>query len=98
MLKRVIFVLALSANLAAQDASTGAVRGIVSDSSGAAIAQASVTLTNSATGISRTAATSASGTFVFDLLPPGEYAIAITAINFAPYSAASIKVDIGGSA
>jgi hypothetical protein len=98
MLKRVFLVIALSTKLFAQDASTGAVRGTVSDASGAAIVQAAVALTNSATGITRSAATTSSGTFAFDLLPPGEYVIAISATNFASYSAAAIKVDVGGAA
>jgi hypothetical protein len=98
MLKRLLLVVVLSVKLFAQDASTGAVRGSVSDISGAAIAQAAVTLTNSVTGISRAAVTNSSGTFAFDLLPPGEYAIAISATTFAAYSAASIKVDVGGAA
>ncbi|MCU1285828.1 MAG: hypothetical protein JWO13_2178 [Acidobacteriales bacterium] len=98
MLKRILFVLAFSATAFAQEASTSAVRGSVVDASGAAIANASVVLTNSATDITRTASTGTEGRFSFDLLPPGDYTIAITAKNFAPYSATAIKAEVGGVA
>jgi hypothetical protein len=98
MFKRLLFALVISANLCAQDASTGAIRGTVSDASSAKIAQAAVMLTNADTAVIRAAKTDASGRFAFDLLPPGLYALRVTAPKFAEYSATPIKVDVGGAA
>ena len=51
------------------------IEGTVSDASGAVLADVSVELTNTATGISQTVQTSSSGVFRFPTLPPGTYTI-----------------------
>src|ERR1700690_1028705 len=78
----VFFLFVLPAS--AQDASTGAIRGTVIDSSGSRIANASIALVNATTG-SRYAATSDSGgRFDFDLLPPGDYSGRAVAAGMFP--------------
>lgn len=62
--------------------STGVIRGTVTDPSGAAIPNASVTANNSATGIARAVATNDSGIFVFPDLPIGSYSLQIVAKGF----------------
>ena len=57
--------------LAQRVAST--IRGAVSDTSGAVIVGAKVTVKNEATGFTRTAETNASGVYTIDHLPPGDY-------------------------
>ena len=57
----------------AQDASTGALRGIVVDSLGAAIPRADIVAIRVDTGIRYYGATDSEGRFKLDLLPPGEY-------------------------
>ncbi len=51
------------------------IEGTVSDASGAVLADVSVELTNTATGISQIVQTSSSGVFRFPTLPPGTYTI-----------------------
>jgi hypothetical protein len=63
---------------------TGSVSGTVADQSGAAVNNATVTITATATGLVRTATTGSDGEFNFAALPPGEYKIRITASGFAP--------------
>src|SRR4029077_4921872 len=53
-----------------QTVSTGAVAGVVTDPSGAAIAGAVVTATEKGTGFKRSATTDTSGSYRFSLLPP----------------------------
>ena len=62
--------------------STGSIRGTVSDPSGAAIAKAAVTLTDTNTGINRDTVTNDSGIFVYPDLPIGSYALKISAAGF----------------
>ena len=50
---------------------TGTISGTVSDSSGAAVPQASVTITHLGTGATRQAETSEAGVFFFNSLPIG---------------------------
>jgi hypothetical protein len=62
---------------------TGNIQGTVEDPSGAAIAQAKVTLVNAATQVSATTTTDASGNYRFLSLAPGSYKITVEATGFA---------------
>jgi hypothetical protein len=68
-----VFLMAASA--AAQTV-TGEIRGPVRDSSGGVLPGVTVTVTNTATGLTRTDATSDTGTYVFPSLPIGTYTVA----------------------
>src|SRR5215510_8144490 len=61
---------------------TGSINGMVTDQAGAALANASVTLTAGATGQTRSTTTNNQGEFTFPSLPPGQYKIRITADGF----------------
>jgi hypothetical protein len=61
---------------------TADVLGTVTDAAGAVIANAKVTVVNTATSETRTAQTSGSGDYVVNLLPPGAYTISVEAPNF----------------
>ncbi len=60
----------------------GSIRGTVTDASGAVITGASVTATNSSTGLTRTEVTNQDGIFVFPDLPIGTYAFDISKSGF----------------
>jgi len=75
-----LFVLCSPAK--AQSIVTGAVSGTVLDSSGAAVADANVTLTSEETQEKQTAVTGPSGTFQFPLLKPGRYSVAVEKTGF----------------
>jgi hypothetical protein len=62
--------------------STGSIRGTVNDPSGAAIAKAAVTVTDTSTGLSRDTVTNDSGIFVYPDLPIGNYTLKISAAGF----------------
>ena len=66
----------------AQSIVTGAVSGTITDPSGAVVPNATVTLTNAATGDVQTAATNANGAYLFPLLKPGDYSIKVAATGF----------------
>src|SRR3954469_7817347 len=82
---------------AAQDASTGAVRGSVLDVTGAAISGASVKLASTDSGRERTSTSDAEGRFSFDLLPPGEYSVRASAPRMATHLRTGVRVDLDGS-
>jgi hypothetical protein len=75
---------------------TVTVQGRVNDSSGAAIAQASVTAVNAATGLSRAASANAVGDYEITLLPPGDYTVTAEKAGFQK-SAKKIHLDIGAA-
>ena len=61
---------------------TATLSGSVKDSAGAAIPGASVVVVQTATGISRTAATNESGFFNVPLLQPGDYNVSVSKEGF----------------
>lgn len=60
----------------------GTLKGSVVDQQGAAIAGATVTLTDVATRIERRAVTNGSGEYVFGAVDPGTFTLGVTAANF----------------
>ena len=73
---------------------TGAINGTVTDSSGAVIPSATVTLRNAATGAERTALTNATGTYVFPEVIPGTYAIQVGAQGFTAAKAEGLTLNV----
>ncbi len=76
---------------------TGTIRGTVTDEQGAAIAGATVTLTNSATGATRTQTTNDAGTFAFTGVPAATYTLKVEATNFKVYEQSNIRARVDGS-
>ncbi|MBZ5648407.1 MAG: TonB-dependent receptor [Acidobacteriia bacterium] len=72
----------------------GAIQGNVTDSQGAAITGAQVTVTNTATGLARNAVTDSSGNYLVSELPLGEYTVAATKEGFAKKVVTGIRVDV----
>lgn len=87
-------VLLLGVASFAQDASTSAIRGIVSDTHGARIAGASVAAINTATGVTRATATSSEGVFSLQMLPPDTYEVRVSAPGMAIQSR-TVRLEIG---
>jgi hypothetical protein len=67
----------------AQSRNTGEIRGTVADSSGAAVAGATVTVTNKDTGVIKTFVTNGDGIYDTVSTPAGNYSIAFTAQGFS---------------
>ena len=79
-----LIALALSSPLArAQAGNAGAVRGTVTDPTGAVIPGATVHLTNEVSGLDRTATTDATGQFEFTNVPFNPYQVTVTATGFS---------------
>jgi hypothetical protein len=79
-------------SLLGQDASTGAIRGTVADSFGHAIVDASVALVDSAQGFHYFVTSDSAGQFVFEFLPPGEYAARAVAPDMPPELTPKLEV------
>jgi hypothetical protein len=75
---------------------TVTVQGRVYDSSGAAIAQATLTAVNAATGLSRVTTANTVGDYQITLLPPGDYTVTAEKAGFQK-SAKKIHLDIGAA-
>ncbi len=79
-----------------QDASTGALRGTVTDATGGRIAAATIALVNQATGFRYSISSNFEGRFAFELLPPGDYSARATAPGMSPQTTPKLDVDVGG--
>jgi hypothetical protein len=83
MMASSIFLAVFTGSMFAQGGATGAVSGVVQDSSGAVIANAKVSIKSEATGeVLRQATTDASGLFTATLLPVGNYTVEVNAAGF----------------
>jgi len=82
----------------AQDAATGAIRGMVVDVTGSAVPQASIVVVNVDTGRRYTATSDSEGRFMLDLLPPGDYTARAVAQGMSPQVTPQLHVDVGGAA
>src|SRR5271166_2589970 len=71
---------------------TGAVKGTITDQSGAALSNATVTLTNTRTGLTHSAQSDASGQYEFLAVPVGEYRIDVEANGFQTKSQTGITL------
>ncbi|MGC2657353.1 MAG: TonB-dependent receptor [Bryobacteraceae bacterium] len=75
----------------------GVVTGAVTDSSGAVVPGAALTLTNDGTGVSQTEKSLTNGDFRFGLVPPGTYTLTTKATGFTTREIKSIIVEASTS-
>jgi hypothetical protein len=107
------FILCLAVSLvlsplAAQTSTTGGIAGVLTDSSGAVVAGAIVKIRNRATGALQSSKSSNSGSYRFDLLPPGLYQLDImqpgfnelktdVAVDSSKVLSADLKLAVAGT-
>ena len=77
-------------------ADLGSVSGVVTDASGAVIADAVVKITNDATGAVRVTQTNSKGEYSISQLLPSSYTVNISAVGFAPANK-GVSVTVGSS-
>jgi len=88
-------LLALTATRASAQATSG-VTGVVTDPTGAVMANVSVTLTNSQTGFHAEKTTDDQGIYQFLVVPPGDgYALSFSTPNFRNLTIANVSLGVG---
>ncbi len=93
-----VMVFALCSSQAGAQTFYGAVVGTVTDSSHAAVAGATVTITNVGTNDKRTATTDPSGNYSFVSLVPATYKVEVGAAGFKNFLRSSIVVQVDTTA
>ena len=89
-------IVALPASLHAQaQATTGVIRGVVSDSNGAPLAGATVLLVNTETNAERSLTTNERGVFVATLLRVGTYNVTARALGFQASQRSGVGLRLG---
>jgi len=79
-------------------ASSASLSGIISDSTGATVDHATVTLASSDLGISRKYTTDATGAYSFNIIPPAKYNLTVSAATFKLYEQDGVELEVGKSA
>ena len=90
-------LLLFATTVRAQVAGTGNIQGTISDSTGAVIANANVTLTNVATQVAQATKTDGSGVYVFPNISVGTYSITVGMAGFQTYTESGIVLEVGSN-
>jgi hypothetical protein len=93
VLKFIFFAMVLTATLSAQTY-RGRILGLVTDPTGAVIPGAQVTITNTATGISRSLVTASSGEYAAPDLEPAPYVVTIEAAGFQRFRRTGLRLEV----
>ena len=93
LLFALLFTLFIVPPAQAQIGGTGTIQGLVTDASGAVIANASVVATNAGTGTKTMRTTTSAGLYVIAPLPPGTYTVTVTATGFLTLVQEKVVVD-----
>jgi hypothetical protein len=89
----ILCILVAAAGLAmSQSSFTAAVRGVVTDGSGAAVAAAKVTITESDRNVPHSVVADEAGRFAVGSLPPGGYTLSVEAKGFKKYTQTKISL------
>src|SRR5882724_1054610 len=94
----ILITLLCLAVAAAAQFNTGSITGVVRDSNGAAIANASVKITNIGTNETKTVQTDSDGRYEAAVLPTGRYNVEATSANFSPQLIKDVPLAVGQKA
>lgn len=80
-----------------QAAGTASLAGTVADATGAVIPGGAVTLTETSTGVKRSAVSDANGLFTFPNIPVGTYSLSVSMNGFQTYTQTHIVLEVGSN-
>lgn len=90
-----LFVLSVGAR---SQTATATLRGVVADATANVLPDATLTLTQSATGLKKTFTTDGGGQYAFALLEPGFYVVEAQATGFKVYRQPNLRLEVGQTA
>lgn len=100
-IKTQVCILALivfaACTLQAQVAGSGTIQGTVTDATGAVVANATVTLTNTDSGVAHVTQTDGAGVFLFPNIEIATYKLKVSATGFETYVQTNIVLEVGSN-
>src|SRR5213082_2488316 len=90
-----VLAVCLCSCLALSQIGTSSITGIVTDPSGAVVANAKVIATNEATGVEYNGTTNATGSYTFSSVSPGSYTVAVRQAGFQNFSSVHNVLTVG---
>ena len=94
----ILVAAALSVSTAFSQLVSATIVGSVTDSSGAIVANAKITLTETNTGVDRAGISNSSGNFTYPNLPPGKYRVTVEVPGFKKEVRDGINLDVDSTA
>jgi hypothetical protein len=91
----VLLFITLSSAGRAQQITTGAIQGTITDATGASLPGVTVEVRNANTNLTRSATSDTDGRFVFLQLPAGTYRVTLTLAGFATHVQENIPLTVG---
>jgi hypothetical protein len=95
VLATLFFLVAAGLPIAAQTSGNGNINGTVTDSTGAAVANTTVIVLNTDTGVTRTITTNADGSYNASFLLPGDYEVTIGGGGFGKVDRKNLVLTVG---
>ena len=92
-----LLIVSVAAPASAQNAALGNISGVVRDSAGAVVSGATVVVTNTATGATRTLTTDSEGHYLASFLQPGVYEVILGGGTFGKIDQKNVAVQVGGT-
>ena len=92
---RVILCVAFAFSVALAQEPIGSIEGTVTDPQNSVVQNASVTVRNTATNLTRTATSAENGTYRISQLPPGTYEVKVSGTNFKTSVVSDVVVAVG---
>jgi hypothetical protein len=90
-------LLSVITTLTALAQSNATLQGSVTDPSGSAVPNATITVRNTATGLERTVQTDSAGSYQIAALPPGSYRIEVQAQGFSPQILNNVTLEVSSN-
>src|SRR6202789_4278285 len=90
-----LFSLLLQCQCAFGQVDEGAISGTISDSTGAVIPNAQVTLTNTDQGLTLTTTTNGAGVYIFSPVRIGHYSLSVSTPGFTTTNQTNLQVGVG---
>src|SRR5262249_48640435 len=100
MFKRMVLLIFLSGFLTIEvsaQTTNGLMTGTVSDTTGAVVTDAEVTVTNLGTSLTRHTTTNGTGTYILPQLPPGLYKVEVSKTGFASVGRERVELEVNQS-
>lgn len=94
LLLAALFIAIPGLQAAAQE-QTGTITGTVTDTSGAVIPEAAITITNTDTQVARTATSNATGSYTVPYLQPGNYSVKVEKEGFKVVTHSGLELRVG---
>lgn len=96
MKRLVLFLLFFTVSVAYAQDDRGSISGLVTDSTGAVIPKAAISITNEGTKVVQSATSDGAGVYTVNYLIPGLYTVSVSSPGFKQFSETHVRLEVAG--